>query len=159
MKNDLISIVNEVFKDVVQPRLYSAAGRAMRDVRNQIIEEWFGSVGADPTSMIHAFVYPKIKGSVSIEGGELNVMTYPTPALYNHNQNIQQWQVRHGNPLESPELYVMCLQLFDGIVGLPKYGIETGWVNHNYIETTPLYDVLSDAGQWSEFKDFLIEYI
>lgn len=143
-----------------QPRLYRASGLAMRDVRNEIIEKWFG--GFDSASMIGAFVYPKAHGRISRKGGTITVETYAKVQMYNPNQEIQNWNQRNGVGMSQYEAmeYVMRLQLGNGIIGLPSSGINSDWVNtHFHQQSRGLYAELSDSANWSNFKNYLLKYL
>lgn len=151
--------VSDKLNGELLPRLYKASGKAMEEIRNEIITEWFSSVGADSTSMINAFTYPEAQGSFRGLGGCITVRTHASPAKYNHNQSIQGWNSRHGNPIGEPERYVMSLQLYEGIIGLPEKSSQTDWINNNFKQINPLYEVLLSDGRWQEFISYMMKYL
>lgn len=144
----------------LQPRIIRASGLAMRDVRDEIIRNWFGGFSSD--SMIGAFVYPKAKGSLDSNGGTITVNTYAKVEMYNPSQEIQNWNNRNKLGIAPYDLmkYVMELQLYEGIIGLPASGtLSTDWVNENFHQQSPLLDSLMKSSNWSGFKEKLLEYL
>ncbi len=163
MAVDLFALIEKAVDEEINEfgdRVKYAAGHAMKDLRNEIIENWFGGFSSD--SMIGAFTYPWAKGKLSAEGGTINVRTFAMVEMYNPNQEIQKWSQRNDIGMSQYEAmeYVMRLQLGNGIIGLPPSGINTDWVNTNFHQQSRgLYAELSDSANWSNFESYLAKYL
>ena len=149
--------VDEVFASEVTPKLIRASGLAMRDIRNEIIEEWFG--GFNSASMIKAWTYPNASGKVTFDGGSITVRTHVAVGMYNPNQEIQEWNTRNQLGIASTSLmeYVLDLQLYHGIIGLPASGtLSPEWTNSHFHQKNPLMDELTSSKKWKNFIKTMI---
>lgn len=157
-------------------RFANAGKQAMVKIHRDIIEEWFGEYNAD--SMQHAInehtvtyvtrLYDDKNGNPY---GRITFQGYVDSAYYNRFQEIQNWNKRNdiGMSQEAAMEYVMSLQLFEGIIGLPKNGTRelpkgtnirgkghiddnNRWVNDNFIQKTPLLQYIRNSSIWGTWE-------
>ena len=154
---------------------YAEAGRkAMVSIHRDIIKEWFGEYS--PVSMMLTIntrtveYTPRLyEDKNGMPTGRIVFQAYLDSQYYNNGQSIQGWNERNNIGFAEEDMmeYVMSLQLFQGIIGLPKNGMREipphtnirgpghldenrRWVNDNFIKRSqPLYNAIMKSSLWS----------
>lgn len=166
------SFANEIVKKEIHR--YGIAGRqAIKEIHNNIIDEWFGEYNS--TSMKRSIV-TDYKSRLYDDGtGKIYVHAFADSSMYNQEQEIQKWNKRNNIGMSHDLLveYVMSLQLFEGIIGLPADGMRevtnrvtnghldenNRWVNDNFIQKTPLITFIKDSPKWNEWEKTVNKYL
>ena len=132
------------------------ASNEMKEIRNSIIDEWFGEF--DSISMKVAWVQKRPRWRIYDNMATLWVEAYVDIGKYNEKPKAEAWRSKYGGDLDSRE-YVLGLQLDQGIIGLPKESQaypEHNWVNPNFHQRPQsLMDYI--VGH-SRFSDFMSKY-
>lgn len=160
---DFVASMESFIADALEENIvkYQKAGeKAMKQIRETIVNEWFGVY--NPNSMHDATVYgsnvvKKTKDSASIE-----IYSYVNPSYYNHRQSAQNWYAKHQGEIDmsmTPEEYVLDLQLNQGIIGLPKEGQFSDWVNDYFIQQTPLRSYIDNHSMWRLWKVYVYKHL
>lgn len=174
-KTSIASFVSPQLEKYIKQ--YGEAGKkAIVEIHHNIIDEWFGEYNSE--SMKNTIV-AKYESRMYEDGkGKIYVYAYADSSRYNYGQSIQGWNERNGIGMSSDLLveYVMSLQLFEGIIGLPKDGTKeipegtpiwgkghlddnNRWVNDNFIKKEPLLNYIQNSGQWSRWESAVNSFL
>lgn len=166
------SFANDVLKSNIHQ--YGEAGKkAIKEIHHNIIDEWFGEYNS--ASMKNTIVSDYTSRMYNNGTGKIYITAYADSSRYNQEQEIQNWNERNSIGIGHDTLveYVMALQLFEGIIGLPANGIRevtspirTGhlddnnrWVNDNFIQKEPLLSFIQNSGQWSGWESAVNSFL
>ena len=156
---------------------YGKAGKkAIEKIHYDIIDEWFGDY--DSASMKNTITSKYESRGYEDGGVRIYVYAYTDSSRYNQNQKIQQWNKRNNIGLGHDTLveYVMSLQLFEGIIGLPKDGMREipegtpirsnghldenrRWVNDNFIQKEPLMGYIRNHASWNNWESMVKKFL
>ena len=163
MANDVNveQITNKVVNDILKQyeNKYREAGKnAMKEIRTSIVKEWFGEYSFH--SMVGATQYKShvkyAKNSATIE-----IESYIDLDVYDDKPRAERWAKKY-EVLDTPSKeYVLNLQLFEGIIGLPEGSRkfpEHNWTNPNFIQREKLWDVLINNSIWNDFENYFWKY-
>lgn len=175
VQQSIKSFANEMLASEIDR--YAVAGKkAMVLIHRDIIGEWFGEYNAE--SMQHAInehtvtyvtrLYADKDGNPY---GRITLQGYVDSLYYNQFQEIHNWNKRNDIGQSHDDLveFVMYLQLYQGIIGLPERGVrklpkytwifgrghidgDGRWVNDNFIQKTPLLSYIKESAQWGTWK-------
>lgn len=166
------SFANELVKNNIHK--YGIAGKkAIKEIHNSIIDDWFGEYNS---ASMKTSIVTDYKSRLYDDGtGKIYVHAYADSSRYNQEQEIQKWNQRNNIGMSHDLLveYVMSLQLFEGIIGLPKNGMrevtnivtnghldDNGrWVNDNFIKQTPLITFIRDHPEWDKWETTVNKYL
>lgn len=158
-KSSLRKIIQDSAKD--QINLYKQAGKsAMKEIRTSIVDEWFGqfsSVSMNVATRYSASSQIVNQGNVI---ARVTIRSWIDIERYNPEQNAQKWKAKYGGSKDARQ-YVLDLQLYQGIIGLPEKATyrDTGWVNDHFHQKDPLINRIDDVGRWKEFENVVNKYL
>lgn len=134
---------------------------ATRAVRESIVNSWFGNFNSE--SLNAATVYHPYSTLFDDGRATFVVNSYISLDKYTKKQKADEWVKRNKNEIgdvkwESNE-YVLRLQLFQGIIGLPELASArpTKWINPNPHVQAPLHAVIMESSEWDKWEDRVIE--
>lgn len=157
----LISLSEFIYEfeiDTLQEELkkYEVAGEmAMREIRESIVNEWFGQFNS--RSMNLATQYKGGNRRVwNNKKAEVTIRSWIDIDRYEPKDKAAAWRDTYGGDKEAEE-YVLDLQLYEGIIGLPRESNERdiGWVNMHFHQKIPLWTYLSLNSRWNEFESIV----
>lgn len=175
IRKSIKSFANDMLKKEVY-RYGEAGKKAIVEIHHDIIDEWFGQYNS--ASMKDTIVSDYYSRLFDNGTGKIYVHAYADSSRYNQNQDIQDWNERNRLDMSHDVLveYVMSLQLFEGIIGLPKDGMRQipedtpifgkghldenrRWVNDNFIQQTPLLKYIKSSGLWSRWESTVNKHL
>lgn len=125
----------------------------MRKTRESIVDRWFG--GFDSLSMKAATVY-KSRYTTSGLKGNLVVESWVEVERYNDKPSAERWVSKYGGG-KDPREYVLDLQLYEGIIGLPAKSEaypEHNWENAHFHQRPIGLEAYTDrASDWDAYED------
>ncbi len=162
-KNTINEFKRNTLKQTAE--LYAQAGKqASEEIRDQIVRNWFREYNGE--SMIAATIHKPIIRVYSENRAQVSVLSYIDPSLLFYG-SASQWSKYHETDMDS-SLYVLDLQLNQGIIGLPARGTKPVnhdklwgphhldenriWINDNFIQRPPLLGVLETSVLWSQWE-------
>lgn len=136
-------------------KLQSACLDAVKQIREEIIQgwypyNWFSTHAATDYKQ-------KLSKSGSIKAGSVSLVCDTDSKVESgrFDPASLNWSYFGSHPqvTDDPQEWVLSLLMDQGIVGLPKEGIRTGWVNYNFKKAgTPLEAHFDSSGVWQKFE-------
>ena len=130
--------------------------------RRELTDMWFR--GFNSQSINDALRCTPIKQRTSMTTGTVNLMTFIDVDAYKEKTKAEKWKAKYGEDVDGElvdsKLYVLDLQLYRGIIGLPekaKARPDSQWKNPAPHIYEPLADVLEQQLMNKEFKDKIIK--
>lgn len=130
-----------------------------KKVYQSIVRDWFGEF--DSIDVVGSVVAKARKSAFSgayLEHGELKVDIYVDSDIYGNRKSAEEWRERNPDYAGNQESkdYVLGLQFYEGIIGLPKESHARGldWINEHYHRRpiSLLEKVLTDS-RWESYQD------
>lgn len=162
VETDIKKVTSKVIENLIkkEEKKYKEAGRkAMKEIRTSIVMEWFGEFHS--ASMIAATMYPYPKTTKLNGNHVIEVSSYIDIDKYDDKPRAERWKLKYGGSTPSKE-YVLGLQLYEGIIGLPEKSNaypEHNWVNQFFHKKEPLWNVLISDSRWSNFESYFWKYV
>ena len=145
---------------------------ATRAVRESIVNSWFGKFNSE--SLNAATVYHPYSTLFDDGRATFVVHSYISLDKYTKKKKADEWVKRHKDEIGEPKWesneYVLRLQLFQGVIGLPEIasvrkdgwidpqsGKPTKWINPNPHVQAPLHAVITNSSEWDKWEDKVIE--
>ncbi len=127
------------------------------DKRREVTQAWFR--GFSFHDMNAATCCTPIKQRTSMTTGSVNLMSFIDVDAYTEKPKAERWKEKYGGDMDA-RLYVLNLQLYQGIVGLPARATarsDSDWVNPAPHIYEPLIGVLRQNLTSQEFKQEIIK--
>ena len=125
--------------------------------RRELTDMWFR--GFNSQSINDALRCTPIKQRTSMTTGTVNLMSFIDVDAYLEKPKAEAWREKYGGSTES-KLYVLRLQLYYGIIGLPekaKARPDSDWKNSSPYIYEPLIGVLHSELTSEKFKHDIIK--
>lgn len=150
----LEGVENQMKEECDPGKIASACREATEEIRKEIIQGW------GPYRWQSTDAATQYNQSVSESGGRgkgwsVSVLTdsyVDSGAFFPYSMN---WGYFGRNPgvTSDPQSWVLDYLMDDGIIGLPAYGVLTGWTNGNFRRTAPGLEAYFDSsGIWQTFE-------
>ena len=168
---DMTELKNVVLKSNLDGVKESCV-EATKIIRESIVNAWFGEFNS--ASLNDATVYHPYSTLFDDGKATFVVTSYISLDKYTKKQKADEWLERHkdeiGDPKWESNEYVLRLQLFQGIIGLPEIatarpngwidpesGEPTRWINPKPHVQAPLHAVITGSSEWEKWEDKVIE--
>lgn len=163
--NDFYKMLNKFEKDILEKQLknYSTAGKeAMKEIRTNITNEWFA--GFSSSSLNIATEYHSYTRIFDEMTARIYITSHISIDKYNPSQNAAKWNQQHSDEVnmqyDSRE-YVISLQWYKGIIGLPETSTARGldWINDHFHQKEPLKSYTENHYLWSQWENYVNKYL
>lgn len=138
-------------------RYEKACKQATKEIRERVIEDWFGEYNADKAKSSSVYrPYIKAQDNKKVI---ISVNTYNDADLYPLIPDAEAWLSRNDvSPQWSSNIYVLeKLQMDKGIIGLPERSVyfpEKNWKNANFIQRDEtLRKAILNSSLWDSFEE------
>lgn len=140
-----------------EAKLRSACREVTEEIRDEITQDWFSGFNSSSTEEATEYMVSssrrKGKGSYSVT---VEVDSYVDDGLWNPASfTADQWASYHNYCIDPKGFVLGKLIMSDGVIGLPAYGVVSGWVNNHYHESSTgmgLEAYTASAGEWASFE-------